>query len=66
MAILYLSSAERGAIWKPFWSHPGVILTPHVASETDFEEGAAFCAQAIQAHLKGADIPGLVGKEQRY
>ncbi len=43
-----------------------MILTPHVASETDFEEGATFCAQAIQAHLKGADIPGLVNKEKRH
>jgi glyoxylate/hydroxypyruvate reductase A len=50
----------------PLWTHPGVILTPHIASETDFEEGAVFCAQAIQAHLQGTDIPGLVNKGLRY
>lgn len=50
----------------PLWSHPKVILTPHVASETDFEEGAEFCARAIRAHLSGAPIPGLVDKQRRY
>lgn len=65
-AMLDVTDPELLPANHPFWSHPGVILTPHVASETDFEEGAAFCAQAIQAHLKGADIPGLVDKEQRY
>ena len=50
----------------PFGVHPGVILTPHVATETNFEEGAVFCAQAIQAHLKGAAIAGLVSKDHRY
>lgn len=50
----------------PFWSHPGIILTPHVASETDFEEGALFCVEAITAHLAGAPVPGLVNKAWRY
>ena len=50
----------------PFWVHPEVILTPHVATKTNFEEGAVFCAQAIQAHLTGAAIAGLVSKDHRY
>ncbi|WP_299665588.1 glyoxylate/hydroxypyruvate reductase A [uncultured Ruegeria sp.] len=50
----------------PLWSHPNVILTPHVATETDFAEGAEFCARVIRAHLAGAAIPGLVDKKRRY
>ena len=50
----------------PFGVHPGVILTRHVATETNFEEGAVFCAQAIQAHLTGVAIAGLARTDHRY
>ena len=65
-AMLDVTNPEPLPDDHPFWSHPGVILTPHVASVTDFEEGAAFCARAIEAHLNRNPIPGLVRKKQRY
>lgn len=65
-AMLDVTNPEPLPDDHPFWSHPGVILTPHVASVTDFEEGAAFCARAIEALLNRSPIPGLVSKKQRY
>ena len=65
-AVLDVTNPEPLPEDHPLWTHPGVILTPHIASETDFEEGAEYCVQAIQAHLLGSDIPGLVNKELRY
>ncbi|MEM7731650.1 MAG: glyoxylate/hydroxypyruvate reductase A [Pseudomonadota bacterium] len=65
-AILDVTDPEPLPENHAFWSHPGVILTPHIASETDFEEGAVFCARAIDAYLSGAAIPGLVNKDRRY
>ena len=65
-ALLDVTKPEPLPETHPLWLHPGVILTPHVATETNFEEGAVFCAQAIQAHLKGAAIAGLVSKDHRY
>ncbi len=65
-AMLDVTNPEPLPKTHPFWAHPSVILTPHVASETDFEEGVEFCVQAIQAHLSGSAVPGLVSKIQRY
>lgn len=65
-AMLDVTNPEPLPKTHPFWAHPSVILTPHVASETDFEEGAVFCVQAIQAQLSRAAVPGLVSKVQRY
>lgn len=65
-AMLDVTAPEPLPDTHPFWSHPNIMLTPHVASETDFEEGAEFCAQILQAHLRKTAIPGLVSKKQGY
>lgn len=65
-AMLDVTDPEPLPHTHPFWSHPRVMLTPHVASETDFEEGAEFCAQAIRSHMSGAVIAGLVNKKLQY
>lgn len=65
-AVLDVTNPEPLPPEHPIWSHPKIILTPHVASETDFLEGAEFCAQAIMAYENGGDVPGLVDKKLRY
>ncbi len=50
----------------PFWTHPGIILTPHAATFTDFEEGAEFTAKILQAHQHHREIPGIVDRRRGY
>lgn len=51
---------------SPLWSHPKVILTPHVATETDDEEGAEAAIAAIRAHEAGLPVPGQVDRARSY
>jgi glyoxylate/hydroxypyruvate reductase A len=50
----------------PFWSHPKIVLTPHVASITQ----AATAAQAVVENVKrlqaGLDPIGLVDRARGY
>lgn len=48
------------------WTHPKVILTPHVATVTDFEEGALCAVDCIRSHLHGTPVPGRVDRAKGY
>ena len=50
----------------PLWSHPAVILTPHVATMTDYEEGARSAVESIRDHERGLPIAGLVDRAHGY
>lgn len=50
----------------PLWSHPAVILTPHIATITDFEEGARCAVESIRCLERGQPVPGLVDRAQGY
>lgn len=48
------------------WSHPKVLITPHIATETDHEEGAACCLRILQAHRAGTPIAEEVDLSRGY
>lgn len=48
------------------WADPRVIVTPHIASLTDAEEGAHHALAVIRAGREGAPLPGLVDRERGY
>jgi glyoxylate/hydroxypyruvate reductase A len=48
------------------WADPRVIVTPHVASHTDAEEGARHALAVIRAGGAGQPIPGLVDPGRGY
>jgi glyoxylate/hydroxypyruvate reductase A len=50
----------------PLWSHPRVILTPHIACETRALDGARHVIACIQAERAGRPIPGLVARARGY
>ncbi len=73
-----LDSGQLSAAWldvtdpeplpqdHPLWSHPRVILTPHIASRSRPEEGARFVLKAIRAHQNGQPVPGAVDRAKGY
>ncbi|MGX9992973.1 2-hydroxyacid dehydrogenase (plasmid) [Rhizobium sp. Z1P35] len=49
-----------------FWSHPKILLTPHIASVTQPETAAAAVIGNIKRHQAGLDPIGLVDRSRGY
>jgi glyoxylate/hydroxypyruvate reductase len=50
----------------PFWSHPKIVLTPHVASVTQPHSAARAVIDNIRRHRAGLTLVGLVSRERGY
>ncbi|OHV81936.1 glyoxylate/hydroxypyruvate reductase A [Ensifer sp. LCM 4579] len=50
----------------PFWRHPKILLTPHVASITQPETAALAVIDNIKRHRGGLDPIGLVDRDRGY
>jgi glyoxylate/hydroxypyruvate reductase len=50
----------------PFWSHPRIIMTPHVAAETHPPTAAAIIGDAIRRFAKGEPVANLVDLAKGY
>lgn len=48
------------------WRDPRVIVTPHIAGQTDAEEGAHHALAVIRACRDGQPLPGLVHQKKGY
>ena len=51
---------------SPFWTHPRILITPHVASLIDPEAGGRLIAGNIRRFLAGEAVPDLVDLAQGY
>lgn len=65
-AMLDVTDPEPLPADHPLWRHPGVIVTPHVASQTSAAEAAAHVIAGIRADLYGRPVPGLVDRARGY
>ncbi len=50
----------------PFWDHPDILVTPHVASLIDPITGGKMIAANVRKFLAGDTVPDLVDLEQGY
>lgn len=48
------------------WADPRIVVTPHVAAQTDAAEGARHALAVMRALQKGATLPGLVDRSLGY
>lgn len=48
------------------WSDPRIVITPHVAAQTDAAEGARHAIAVMRALDGGAPLPGLVDLDRGY
>lgn len=65
-AVLDVTAAEPPPKGHPFFSHPKVLLTPHIAAMTHAESGARAVLANIRRHESGAPMHGLVARERGY
>lgn len=50
----------------PFWSHPAILLTPHIASVTQPDSAAQAVIANLRRHRAGLDPVGLVDRQRGY
>jgi glyoxylate/hydroxypyruvate reductase A len=65
-AMLDVAEQEPLPAGHPFWSHPKILLTPHIASMTTPETAVEFVLDVIDRHRRGETLPGLVDRQRGY
>ncbi|WP_431324075.1 2-hydroxyacid dehydrogenase [Rhizobium sp. YTU87027] len=65
-AVIDVTAPEPLPQGHPFWSHPKIILTPHVASITQPESAARAVIDNIERHRAGLEPIGLVDRSRGY
>jgi glyoxylate/hydroxypyruvate reductase A len=51
---------------SPLWSHPRVIITPHMAAESTPEAITAYCFRQMDRHRRGEPIENIVDRTRGY
>jgi len=65
-AILDVVDPEPLPAEHPFWQHPRVLLTPHVAGMTRPDTAAQVVIDAIRAQQRGERPAHLIDRDRRY
>lgn len=65
-AILDVFDSEPLPAGHPFWRHPRVMVTPHIASMTQAETSAEVVLENLQRHRDGLPLVGLVDRRRGY
>ncbi|WP_157218571.1 2-hydroxyacid dehydrogenase [Flavisphingomonas formosensis] len=65
-AMLDVTDPEPLPPGHPFWSHPRILLTPHVASMTRADSAARALIANIRRHQAGEPMDGLVARGRGY
>ena len=65
-AILDVTDPEPLPPAHPFWSHPRVFLTPHVASMTQPETAAPILLENIRRHQRGEPLQDIIDRCRGY
>lgn len=65
-AIIDVTDPEPLPGCHPFWSHPKIILTPHIASATQPASAARAVIDNIKRHRAGLEPIGLIDRNRGY
>jgi glyoxylate/hydroxypyruvate reductase A len=65
-AILDVVDPEPLPASHPFWGHPRIVITPHIASETQPETAAPIILENIRRHQRGEPLLNQVDRRRGY
>lgn len=65
-AVLDVMESEPPAADHPFWSHPRILITPHIASMTHPQSAGRALLDNIRRHQAGLPMQGLVARDRGY
>jgi glyoxylate/hydroxypyruvate reductase A len=65
-AVVDVTDPEPLKADHPFWAHPKILLTPHIASMTQPETAVELVLDNIRRHEAGEPLIGLVDRTRGY
>lgn len=65
-AVLDVCDPEPLPAGHPFWQHPGILLTPHIAGVTRPETAARVVLENIRRHRRGEPLRDVVDRATGY
>lgn len=65
-AVLDVLQQEPAAPDHPFWQHPQIVLTPHIAAMTQPESAFGVLLDNIRRHQRGESMLGQIDRQRRY
>ena len=65
-AVLDVLQQEPAAPDHPFWHHPQILLTPHIAAMTQPESAFGVLLENIRRHQRGESMLGQIDRQRRY
>ncbi len=65
-AMLDVTEPEPLPADHPFWTHPRILLTPHVASMTRADSAAQALIANIRRHQSGVSMDGEIARDRGY
>jgi glyoxylate/hydroxypyruvate reductase A len=65
-AVLDVTDPEPLPEDHPLWLHPRVIITPHVASQSQPETSAAAVLENVRRHRRGEPLVGVIDRSRGY
>ncbi|MBT2339301.1 MULTISPECIES: 2-hydroxyacid dehydrogenase [Pseudomonas] len=65
-AVLDVLEQEPALPDHPFWHHPQILLTPHIAAMTQPESAFGVLLENIRRHQRGESMLGLVDRQRSY
>ena len=65
-AVLDVLAEEPPESDHPFWNHPRILMTPHMASNTSTQFGGRALLENVLRHRRGEPMIGVVHRELGY
>jgi glyoxylate/hydroxypyruvate reductase A len=65
-AVLDVLQQEPAPVDHPFWHHPQILLTPHIAAMTQPESAFGVLLENIRRHQRGEPMLGEIDRAQGY
>lgn len=65
-AILDVTDPEPLPAEHPYWTHPRVLVTPHVASMTQPESAAPILLENLRRHQRGEPLLNVIDRSRGY
>ncbi|MCA1326759.1 2-hydroxyacid dehydrogenase [Herbaspirillum sp. alder98] len=65
-AVVDVLNQEPAPPGHPFWDHPDITLTPHIASMTQPDTACEVVIANLRRHLDGQPLQGLVDRQRGY
>ncbi|WP_333610083.1 glyoxylate/hydroxypyruvate reductase A [Pantoea piersonii] len=65
-AVIDVTDPEPLPPAHPFWRHPAIWLTPHIASQTQSESAVAALLENLRRYQRGEPMIGLIDRARGY